>query len=194
MGGAEGAGAETRAGAGSGVGAGAGAGAGAEAGAGERGERHWRGLEALYARAPCQGQHGHKIRIEREGEAECSGEVRPEFFHAAGALHGSSCWKMLDDAAFFAAQSLVKTDFVGTVSFSCNILRPVTKAGSQLIAYGRVVNRSKTLITCESSLYNLVGPGAQKKLVAHGQGTFMRMTFPLKDLEAYREVALSAKL
>ena len=83
----------------------------------------------------------------RGGEAECAGEVRPEFFHAAGALHGSCCWKMLDDACFFAAQSLVEDNFVGTVSFSCNLLRPVKKG--TLLALGRVVNRSKAVITCE---------------------------------------------
>ena len=156
------------------------------------GERHRRALEALYAGAPCQGQHGHRVRVPRGGEAECAGEVRPEFFHAAGALHGSCCWKMLDDACFFAAQSLVEGNFVGTVSFSCNLLRPVTKG--RLLALGRVVNRSKAVITCEGRLYNTAEPGGPRKLVAHGQGTFMRMAFPLKDLPAYRDVMLQAKV
>jgi hypothetical protein len=37
-----------------------------------------------------------------------TGLVRPDFFHAAHAVHGSVYFKALDDAAFFAVASLVQ--------------------------------------------------------------------------------------
>ena len=44
------------------------------------------------------------------GAAEAAG-------HAAGAVHGSYYFKVLDDACYFAANSLVSDVFVLTVSF-----------------------------------------------------------------------------
>jgi acyl-coenzyme A thioesterase PaaI-like protein len=66
--------------------------------------------------------------------------VRPEFFHAAHAVHGSVYFKALDDAAFFAVNSLVTDVFVLTASYNLYLTRPVTEGA--LRAVGRVVHRS----------------------------------------------------
>jgi len=51
--------------------------------------------------------------------------VKYELFHAAGALHGAMYFLALDNAAFFAVNSLVEDVFVLTVSFNIYLLRPV---------------------------------------------------------------------
>jgi uncharacterized protein (TIGR00369 family) len=106
-------------------------------------------------------------------------EVRPELFHGANALHGSVYFKALDDAAFFAVNSLVRDCFVLTVSFNTYLLRPVTEG--TLRAEGIVTSESKNLYVAESVLYL----GADRQ-VARGSGTFMRSRFRLDQVDSYR--------
>jgi len=47
------------------------------------------------------------------------------FITPAHAMHGSVYFKCLDDAAFFAANSIVQEVFVLTVTFNVVLLRPV---------------------------------------------------------------------
>jgi acyl-coenzyme A thioesterase PaaI-like protein len=51
-------------------------------------ETHYRRLEQLYATAPVTAWFGSSIRI-LDGQASVRIPVRPEFHHAAGAVHGS---------------------------------------------------------------------------------------------------------
>ena len=85
---------------------------------------HYRKLERLYAYAPVTQWYGATIRVD-DGTAEVEIPIRPEFHHAAHAVHGSVYFRALDDAAFFAANSRVSDAFVLTVSFSVHFLRPV---------------------------------------------------------------------
>jgi acyl-coenzyme A thioesterase PaaI-like protein len=63
---------------------------------------HFRRLERLYATAPVTQWFGTRLVV-GNGEAEVRLSVRPDFFHAAHAVHGSVYFRMLDDAAFYAA-------------------------------------------------------------------------------------------
>ena len=161
----------------------------------EEARRHWRAIEAMYAQAPVQGPHRHKVTVPCDGEAVCAGPVLPEFFHTAGALHGSVLFKMLDDACFFAAQSYDRKDFVGTVSFTTNLLRPVARGS--LVAHGKVVNRSRNAVLCEAKLYNEFESKdgeRDRKLVGTGGGTFQKMArMPLDRVPGY-DRAMAAKL
>ena len=78
----------------------------------------------MYLGAPCNEYFRPSIRIDR-GSAEVDIEIRPDFHHAAGAVHGATLFKTLDDSAFFAASSLVSDCFVLTVGFQLHFLRPV---------------------------------------------------------------------
>ena len=93
-------------------------------------------------------------------------EVRPEFFHAAEAIHGSVYFKALDDAAFFAANSLVEDVWLLTSSFEIHLLRPVSEG--DITAAGRVVHQSRRRVLAESELRDDAG-----QLLARGTGTFM---------------------
>ncbi len=105
-------------------------------------ETHFRKLENLYHAAPTNEYFRPRLRVAK-GEAEIVMPVREAFFHAAHAVHGSTYFKALDDAAFFAVNSLVPDVFVLTVTFDLQMLRPV--ADGALQAMGRVVHASRRL-------------------------------------------------
>lgn len=136
-------------------------------------ETHWRALERMYLGAPTNAYYQPAIRI---GNAECEIRIaiRPEFHHAAHAVHGSVYFKMLDDSAFFAANSLVPDAFVLTSNFTIHLLRPVSEG--MLVSRGRVISASGRQFVCESQLYD-----ANDKLIAHGVGTFVRSRLALES-------------
>ncbi len=142
------------------------------------GAQHLRSLEALYATAPINRYFQPSLEIEH-GKAELRMTVRPDFFHAAHAVHGSVYFKALDDAAFFAANSLVEDVFVLTASFNLYLLRPVTSG--TMIATGTVVNQSRSIILAESVVVD-----EQGKQLARGSGSFVRSAIPLDEKVGYR--------
>ena len=140
-------------------------------------EQHFRKLERMYLSAPINEYYSPMVEIS-QGQAVIQTEVKPEFFHAAGSLHGSVYFKLLDDAAFFAVNSLVKDFFVLTVSFNIYLTRPVTEG--VLIAQGQVVSRSVNYYVAESVL------SVNKKDVARGSGSFLRSRVELASVESYK--------
>ena len=139
---------------------------------------HHRRLENMYRAAPVNDLYRPTISV-TEGRAVIGMDADPRFFHAGGALHGSAYFKALDDAAYFAVNSLVDDAFVVTVSFTLYLLKPVT--GGQLRAEGRVTSVSKNLFVAESVLY--VDGDTQ---VARGSGSFQRSRVPLAQVESYQ--------
>jgi len=131
---------------------------------------HFRRLERMYATAPINAFFRPSLEVSK-GSAVITFEVRPEFHHAAGAVHGSVYFKALDDSAFFAVNSLVEDCFVLTASFTVYLTRPVTDGAMR--AEGRVVSRSAKLFVAESVLL------AGDREVARGSGTFMHSRIPL---------------
>lgn len=132
---------------------------------------HYRRLERMYASAPVTEWYRSTIRIEA-GAAEVRVHSRPEFHHAAAAVHGSVYFRLLDDAAFFAANSRVPDVLVLTVSFTVHFIRPVTDG--ELRATGRLVHGGSQLLVAESQVFDGTG-----KLLGQGSGTFIRSRIPL---------------
>ena len=132
---------------------------------------HYRRLEAIYRVAPCNEAYRPELQVS-EGRAELTFAVRPAFFHAAGAVHGSVYFKALDDAAFFAANSLVQDVFVLTTSFQLYLMAPVTDGAMR--AVGRVVHRARNHFLAESELFDDQGTA-----LARGSGTFVRSRIEL---------------
>ena len=141
-------------------------------------DEHYRRLERMYRSAPTNAYFRPEIRIE-EGKAEVELSVRPDFFHAASAVHGSIYFKVLDDATFFAASSLVYDVFVLTTSFTLYFLRPVS--AGVMTARGRVVSRSSRLLIGVGVIVDSVG-----RVVGRGSGTFMPSRVPLDERLGYR--------
>ena len=137
---------------------------------------HFQALEAMYANGPINRFFRPLIHVD-QGAAEIRMAVRPEMHHAAHAAHGAVYFKMLDDAAFFAVQSLVTDTFVLTVSFQVYLLAPVVDG--EMIATGSVVHRTKRLFLAES----VVRVGGN--IVARGNGSFMRGATRLDETIGY---------
>jgi uncharacterized protein (TIGR00369 family) len=133
---------------------------------------HFENLVAMYDRAPINEYFRPRLRIPEEGRAELEMSVRPDFYHAGRAVHGAIYFKALDDATFFAVQSLVTDAFVLTASFQLYFLRPVREGN--LLARGLVVSRSKRVYIAEGILLDDRG-----KEVARGSGSFMPSAVPL---------------
>jgi len=133
---------------------------------------HFETLVAMYDRAPINKWFRPRLRIPEEGRAEIEMTVREDFYHAAHAIHGAVYFKALDDATFFAAQSLVTDCFLVTSSFQLYFLRPVSEG--QLVARGKVVSRSKRIYVTEGVLCDERG-----RELARGSGTFMPSSIKL---------------
>lgn len=142
------------------------------------GQDHFRRLERLYLDAPTNDYYRPEIRIS-EGEAEIVIAVRPEFFHAARGVHGSVYFKALDDAAFFAVNSLVDDVMVLTFSFTVHLLRPVSEG--KMRARGRVLHVSRRLFVAEARLAD-----REEREIAIGNGTFTRSSIRLGPEIGYR--------
>ena len=117
----------------------------------DEGQRHQRRLERMYRAAPVNHTIPSQVTV-GEGVAEVQLEVGPSFWHSGHSLHGSMYFKGLDDAAFFAANSVVEDAFVLTAKFEVELLAVVTC--HHLRAVGRLTERSGRKIWAESELFN----------------------------------------
>jgi len=141
-------------------------------------DEHHRRLERMYLSAPANEYFRPEIRID-DGRAEVRLLVRPDFFHAASAVHGSVYFKLLDDATFFAASSLVDDVFVLTASFNIYFLRPVSSG--VMTARGTIVSKSTRILIGEGVLVD-----SDDREIARGTGTFMPSRVPLDERLGYK--------
>jgi uncharacterized protein (TIGR00369 family) len=138
---------------------------------------HHRKLEHLYASAPVTQWYGATIAV-GDGQAEVRIAIRPEFHHAAHAVHGSVYFRALDDAAFFAVNSRVRDVFVLTVSYTVHLVRPV--ASGDLRAVSRIIHSGGRMFFAESTLFNDAG-----EILGHGSGVFTRSSIALTPAVGY---------
>ena len=127
---------------------------------------HYRALERLYASAPINQIFRSRLAI------------TPQTYHAAGAAHGTVYFKMLDDAAFYAANTLVTDRFLLTTSFNLHFTRPV-RAGD-VVAQGRWISGRRRVLVAEAWLLDDEG-----EMIGRGTGTFMRSHIGLSGLPGY---------
>lgn len=139
---------------------------------------HWRALEGLYASAPINQMFRSALEITGEGLSRITFLVEPDCFHAAGAAHGTIYFKMLDDAAFYAANTLVTDRFLLTTSFNLHLSKPIK--GGRIVAEGRWVSGRRRVLVAESRLVDEEG-----EEVGRGTGTFMRSRIALSSLPGY---------
>ena len=142
-------------------------------------QEHYKKLERMYLSAPINKFYeGITIDISHE-HAELSLKIDPKYFHAANAIHGSVYFKMLDDAAFFAVNSIVPDIFVYTVSINVQLLRPVTKGIIKSV--GELKFKSTNLFIADSTLYN-----EENKIVGRASGNFMKSKVALTEEIGYK--------
>ena len=141
---------------------------------------HWRALERLYESAPVNRLFDSVLHIVGPGQSRIVFTVDEKYHHAAGAAHGTIYFKMLDDAAFYAANTLVTDRFLLTTSFNLHFTAPVRKG--EVIAEGRWISGRRRVFVAES---RLLTPDGEE--IGRGTGTFMRSRIALSSLKGYAE-------
>jgi uncharacterized protein (TIGR00369 family) len=140
---------------------------------------HLRALEALYSSAPVNSLFASELTLPEAGRSEIRFTVAPDSFHAAGAAHGTLYFKMLDDAAFYAANGLVSDRFLLTTAFNLHFTKPMRTG--QARAEGRWISGKRRVFVAEARIIDSEGEEC-----ARGTGTFMRSHIALSGLDGYR--------
>lgn len=121
---------------------------------------------------------GSDINISK-GMAEITFELNESFHHALNAAHGSVYFKMLDDAAYFAASSQIEESFIVTKSFQIDLIRPLFE--EKIIAKGKIKDYSEDQLIATSELFN-----EHEKLVGRGKGIFVKSKWQLSEDKGYK--------
>jgi|SRR5690606_39738061 len=140
---------------------------------------HFRALENLYAAAPINALFHSHLTVVGEGQSRIEFAVGQDVYHAAGAAHGTIYFKMLDDAAFYAANSMVSDRFLLTTGFNLHFTKPVREG--QVVAEGRWISGRRRVFVAEARLVD-----AEGEEIGRGTGTFMRSGIALAGLAGYR--------
>jgi uncharacterized protein (TIGR00369 family) len=140
---------------------------------------HLQRLEGMYWSSNINSGIYGGIKLSFQAfEARINYEVGPFFHHALGGVHGSVLFKLLDDAAFFAAQARELEYFILTASFSVHFIRPVQEG--LLTAFGTIRTSTRSFWICESRILD-----SRNREIAFGSGTMMRSRTLLKDVPGY---------
>jgi uncharacterized protein (TIGR00369 family) len=129
-------------------------------------EEHFRKLERMYVRAPGNDFYAPRLTI-AHAAAELVIPIDRRFYHSGGGAHGSVYFKALDDAAFFAVNSLVEDVFVLTVTFTTYLTGPISEGAMH--ARGHVVHAARSFFVAESVVCDTDG-----KEIGRGSGPFTR--------------------
>ena len=150
-----------------------------DVGTGAGARAHLRSLEALYDSAPINRLFQSRLELATAGQSRISFTVDSSAFHAASAAHGTLYFKMLDDAAFYAANSLVTDRFLLTTAFNLHFTRPMREG--EMVAEGRWISGKRRVFVAEARIVDQDGEEC-----ARGTGTFLRSHIALSGLEGYR--------
>jgi uncharacterized protein (TIGR00369 family) len=140
---------------------------------------HLRGLESLYDSAPINRLFESRLTLADAGQSRIDFIVSGESFHAAGAAHGTLYFKMLDDAAFYAANGLVTDRFLLTTAFNLHFTRPMREGA--MVAEGKWISGKRRVFVAEARIVDSTG-----EEYARATGTFLRSHIALSGLVGYR--------
>ena len=127
---------------------------------------HCRRLERSYRDSPW-GMSGSASLTVSRGSAEIALARVEALFDPPGSVNGLPYFKLLDDAALYAASSVVPGAGVKVTSFNVYLTRPV--ASGALRAVARVVGTTESLIMVQADLADSAGCG-----VASASACFVR--------------------
>ncbi|MBD01333.1 MAG: thioesterase [Crocinitomicaceae bacterium] len=142
-------------------------------------KKHFQKLEKMYLNANINTMIFDTTTCKvLDGYAEIGLNISEKYFHGLGAIHGSVYFKLLDDAAFFAANSKSEY-FILTTSFNLNFLKPVKKG--RIKAIGKLKFATGNSFIAESKLFNENG-----NEVAFGTGSFLNSKIPLNQIDDFK--------
>lgn len=138
---------------------------------------HAQCLVHLFEEAPIQQVYQQSKLTLESGKSELRYTIDPAFLHGGYALHGSVYFKMLDDAAYFAASTMSPEFFLLTARFETRLLRPISSG--TLIARGTCITGTNPP-EAQARLFDEHG-----QLVATGKGHFAFSTTKWDMLTGY---------
>jgi len=106
-----------------------------------------------------------KLITVEEGKTTFELEVKKEFFNSIGVVQGGLISIIADAAMGVACGTLLDEEYrFYTIEFKINFFKPVKEG--KLIAYGKVVNKGKTVVYTEAEVYN-----SKSQLIAKAVGS-----------------------
>ncbi len=141
-------------------------------------ETHCRKLERMYYNHPLNDVFKAEVVIS-DKVAEISIDIGKHLFHAANAVHGSVYFKLLDDVAYFAANSIVYNVFLLTTSFNIYLTKPAIYG--KITGKGTLVYYNKRQYIAEAVLYNTEGDE-----IARGSGVYVPSKIKLNEELGYK--------
>ena len=138
---------------------------------------HFKKLEKIYLNAKVNKEiYSNTEIIISKNYSEIKMPIKKDYFHALEAIHGSVYFKMLDDAAFFAAQSVVEDYMLLTASFNITFKMPVPNG--YIKSEGKLCSVSQKEFTAEAKMYN-----SKNELVAFGNGIFKKSKISIDSIK-----------
>ena len=142
-------------------------------------KKHFQKIVKGYTSAPINNLFKPIMKLEL-GKCEIEIEILKKFHHSANSLHGSVYFKMLDDAAWGAANSYIEDVFLFTYNFNIFLTKPVSKG--KIKSIGNVITKSDKKIEAKAILYDYSGDE-----IGRGSGIFMKSKYLLKDAIGFNE-------
>ena len=139
---------------------------------------HYKKLESMYMGAPFNKSLKSSIKIS-QGECSVEMKIQKNMQNAGDSMHGAYYFMMLDNAAFFAINSLVEDVLIITKSFEINFLKTV-KTG-KLIAKAKFSEKTMGNYIAIAELYD-----DQENLIGKGKGIFRRSKLQLDKINNYQ--------
>ena len=137
---------------------------------------HFKKLEKIYLNAKVNKEiYSNTEIIIQKNYSEIKMPIKKDYFHALDAIHGSVYFKMLDDAAFFAAQSIVEDYILLTASFNITFKMPVLNG--YIKSKGKLCSVSQKEFTAEAKMYN-----SKNELVAFRNGIFKKSKISIDSI------------
>ena len=141
-------------------------------------KEHYEKLESMYVDAPFNKLIKSTINID-QGICSIEMKIKKDMHNAMNSMHGAYYFMLLDNAAFFAINSLIEDVSVLTKSFEIDFLKPV-KSG-KLVAKAKFIEKTMGNYIALAELYD-----DQKNLIGKGKGIFRRSKHQLKEINNYQ--------
>jgi acyl-coenzyme A thioesterase PaaI-like protein len=138
---------------------------------------HLKKLENLYYTAPINEGLNTTISIS-ENISTIEQFIVQSQCHAGQFAHGSVIFKLLDDAAYFAAASSQKEFFLVTASYEIKFRKPAPVGYYKAI--GELIDSSGRLLKAESKVIDV-----NDQIIAKGKGLFSPTKQQLLHLKGY---------
>jgi len=141
-------------------------------------QKHYDGLEKMHLKSPINDLIKSKINIS-QGKAQVNFKNSIAMRDALGNIHNAYIFMGLEEAAFFAANSLIEDVLVSNKSFELIFSKPTKSV--ELIAKGKFEEKSMGNYIISAELYD-----QDEKLIAKAKGIFRRSKNLLEDIKNYQ--------